>query len=153
MTSSTTTRTIPAPIDRVFAAFTDPALLVQWQAPDTMTARIHRHDIRPGGSYEMSLYYDDPDSQGKTAGNEDRYTATFLVLDPPHRIVESIAFASDDEAMRQPMTMTVDLAPDGEGTRATITFDELPAGVSPEDNDEGTRQSLAKLARLLAPNS
>jgi uncharacterized protein YndB with AHSA1/START domain len=153
MTSSTVTRTIAAPPETVFAAFTDPALLVQWQAPDTMTARIHRHDIRPGGSYEMSLYYDDPNAPGKSGGNEDRYTATFLELDPPHRIVESIVFASADPAVTQPMTMTVDLQPDGNATRVTLTFENLPAGVSLEDNDEGTRQSLEKLARLLAPSS
>ena len=150
MSSSSVTRTIAAPPEAVFAAFTDPALLVQWQAPDTMTARIHRHDIHPAGSYEMSLYYDDPDAPGKSGANEDRYTATFLELDPPHRIVESIVFASADPGVTQPMTMTVDLEPDGKTTRVTLTFDNLPAGVSPEDNDEGSRQSLAKLAQLLA---
>ncbi len=153
MTSSSVTHTIDASPDRVFSAFTDPDLLVLWQAPDTMTARIHRHDIRPGGSYEMSLYYDDPTAPGKTGGNEDRYTATFLELDPPRRIVESIVFASDDPAVTQPMRMTVDLEPDGGATRVTIGFDNLPAGVSPEDNDVGTRQSLAKLAQLLTPRS
>ena len=149
MATSTTSRTIAAPPERVFAAFIDPALLVLWQAPDTMTARIHRHDIRPGGSYEMSLYYDHPHAPGKSGGNEDRYTATFLELDPPRRLVESIVFASDDPAVAHPMRMTVDLRPDGEGTHVTLTFDDLPAGVSPEDNNEGSRQSLAKLARLL----
>jgi len=153
MTSSTTSRTIVATPETVFSAFTDPDLLVQWQAPDTMTARIHRHDMRPGGSYEMSLYYDDPGAPGKSGGNEDRYTATFLELDPPHRIVESIAFASDDPAVTQPMHMTVELEPHGDATRVTISFDNLPAGVSPQDNDEGTRQSLAKLAHLLTPGS
>ena len=149
MTSSTTTRTIAATPQRVFAAFTDPDLLVQWQAPDGMTARIHQHDIHPGGSYEMSLYYDDPDATGKSGGNEDRYTATFLEFDPPRRIVESIVFASDDPAAAHPMTMIVDLEPLGDATRVTLTFVNLPVDVSPEDNDAGTRQSLAKLARLL----
>ncbi len=153
MSSSTTSRFISAPIDQVFAAFTVPSVLVQWQVPDNMTARIHRHDIRPGGSYEMSLYYDDPETPGKTGGNEDRYTATFLVFDPPKRIVESISFDADDPAGRQPMTMTVDLSPDGAGTHVTITFDDLPASVSPQENNDGTRQSLAKLALLLAHDS
>lgn len=149
MNRSTATRTIAAAPEKVFAAFIDPTLLVQWQAPDTMTARIHRHDIRPGGSYEMSLYFDNPNAQGKSGGNEDRYTATFLEFDRPRLLVESIVFASDDPALALPMRMTVDLEPDGEGTRVTLTFDDLPNGVSPEDNNEGSRQSLVKLARLL----
>jgi uncharacterized protein YndB with AHSA1/START domain len=149
MASSSTSRIITASPDAVFSAFTDPALLVRWQAPDTMTARMHRHDIRQGGSYEMSLLYDDPQITGKSGGNEDRFTATILELDPPRRIVESIVFASHNPDVSLPMQMTVELEPVFEGTRVTLTFDGLPAGVSREDNDEGSRQSLAKLAQLL----
>jgi uncharacterized protein YndB with AHSA1/START domain len=153
MTRSSVSRIVDAHPEAVFAAFTEPELLVQWQSPDGMTARIHRHDMRPGGGYEMSLFYDDLRAQGKSGGNEDRYAATFLTFDPPRRIVEEIAFDSDDPDVSQPMIMTVDLEPAGDATRITLTFDNLPAGVSSEDNDEGSRQSLAKLARLLAGNS
>ncbi len=149
MTKSSVSRTISAEPEAIFAAFTDPAMLVRWQAPDAMSARIHRHAMRSGGGYEMSLYYEDPEAHGKSGGNEDRYTATFLVFDPPRRLVASIVFASDDPAVARPMIMTVELEPDGNATRVTISFDDLPAGVSREDSDEGTRQSLAKLARLL----
>jgi uncharacterized protein YndB with AHSA1/START domain len=111
MASSSTSRIITASPDAVFSAFTDPALLVRWQAPDTMTARMHRHDIRQGGSYEMSLLYDDPQITGKSGGNEDRFTATILELDPPRRIVESIVFASHNPDVSLPMQMTVELEP------------------------------------------
>jgi uncharacterized protein YndB with AHSA1/START domain len=153
MTTSIASTVIDAPPDMVFDAFTDPVLLVKWQAPDNMTARIHRHDIRAGGSYEMSLFYDDPHAAGKSGGNEDRYTATFVTFDPPRRIVESIVFAFERASGATPMTMTVDLEPVGAGTRVTLTFANLPDGVSPADNDEGTRQSFAKLARLLTPTA
>jgi uncharacterized protein YndB with AHSA1/START domain len=149
MTSSTTSRTIPALPDAVFRAFTSPDLLVQWQAPDTMTARIREFDIRPGGFYEMSLFYDDPTTTGKTQANEDRYTARIIELDPPRRIVESIVFAGEDPSFATPMTITVDLEPSEEGTKVTMSFENLPSSVSPADNDLGTQQSLAKLARLL----
>ena len=149
MTSSSITRTIQALPDDVFRAFTNPDLLVQWLAPDGMTARIRNFDIRPGGFYEMSLFYDDPSALGKTEANEDRYTARFIELVPPRRIVESITFAGDDSTFATPMTMTVDFELVGEDTQVTVSFENLPPSVSPTDNDLGTQQSLAKLARLL----
>ena len=45
--------------------------------------------------------------------------------------------------------MTVDFELVGEDTQVTVSFENLPPSVSPTDNDLGTQQSLAKLARLL----
>ena len=36
------------------------------------------------------------------------------------------------------------------GTEVTIVTENLPASIRPEDNEEGCRQSLAKLAALVA---
>lgn len=150
MTSSTTSRLIQAFPDAVYRAFVDPELLVQWQAPDGMTAKLHRFDPRPGGGYEMSLFYDDPSIAGKSGGNEDRYTATFIELVDPRHIVESIVFDTGEHSRStEPMIMSVDLESSGVSTMVTMTFDHLPPGVSPADNDLGTQQSLAKLARLV----
>jgi hypothetical protein len=37
-------------------------------------------------------------------------------------------------------------------TKVTLTFTNLPQGISPEDNYEGTKQSLNKLAKYLEDN-
>ncbi|HET9658836.1 MAG TPA: SRPBCC domain-containing protein [Thermomicrobiales bacterium] len=153
MTTSATTRLIDAFPDAVYQAFVDPALLVKWQAPDNMTAKLHHFDPRPGGGYEMSLFYNDPSIAGKSGANEDRYTATFIELVQPRHIVESIVFATDDPAFAEPMIVTIDLESEGASTRVTMTFENLPPNVSPADNDLGTRQSLAKLARLVESDS
>ncbi len=149
MTTSIITRLIDALPDDVYQAFIDPSLLVQWQAPDGMTAKLHSFDPRPGGGYEMSLFYDDPAIAGKSRANEDRYTASFIELVQPRHIVESIIFDTVDPAAVEPMIITVDLESEGTSTRVTMTFDHLPPNVSPADNDLGTQQSLAKLARLI----
>jgi len=47
------------------------------------------------------------------------------------------------------MKMTTRLADADGGTEVTMLFENLPAGVRPEDNETGTRQSLQKLAALL----
>lgn len=53
-------RTISAPVERVYAALVDPDALVQWLPPSGMTGRFERFDARPGGSYRLVLTYDDP---------------------------------------------------------------------------------------------
>src|SRR3954469_2633654 len=81
---------IRAKQEAVYRAFTDPAALAVWFAPGDMTGKVHNFDYRVGGGYEMSLYYPSSDttSRGKTSEREDRYTARFVELSPPARIVE-----------------------------------------------------------------
>jgi len=45
--------------------------------------------------------------------------------------------------------MEVTLNPEGSGTRVTIAFKNIPAGVNPKDNEAGTELSLEKLARYM----
>ena len=42
--------------------------------------------------------------------------------------------------------MKVTLKEDRGGTLVTIQFSNIPPGIRPEDNEEGTRSSLEKLA-------
>jgi uncharacterized protein YndB with AHSA1/START domain len=46
-------RTIPAPPDRVYRAWLDPALLAQWIAPGTLTVSRAEVDERVGGHYRI----------------------------------------------------------------------------------------------------
>jgi uncharacterized protein YndB with AHSA1/START domain len=156
LASTRTSRLVHASRETVYRAFTDPAALVAWQVPGEMTATVHAFDLRPGGGYRMSLFYPatDDTGRGKTADREDRYTARFLELDPPTRIVEAITFDTQDPAFTGPMLMTVTLEDRDGATDVTIAFDQIPPGIRPEDNDAGTRSSLEKLARHVeSPNS
>src|SRR3954447_16398645 len=85
---------IKASQEALYRAFTDPAALAVWFAPGDMTGKVHNFDYRVGGGYEMWLYYPSSDtpSRGKTSEREDRYTARFVELSPPARIVEAITF-------------------------------------------------------------
>ncbi len=146
-----TSRIIKAPRDSLYCAFTDPAALAIWLSPGEMTGKIHEFDARVGGGYRMSLFYPSSEqvARGKTAEREDRFTARFVELTPPTRIVEAISFDSADPAFAGEMTMVVTLAERGDGTEVTIAFENLPKGMRPEDNDAGTRSSLEKLARYV----
>lgn len=139
---------VAAPPAAVWQAFMDPAQLVRWLPPGDMTGELHRFDARIGGGYEMSLRYPDGDNRGKTHTNEDRVRVVFTDLEAPRRIVEAVRFVSDDPGFGGVMTIEIVLTPEGEGTRVEMRFEGLPAGMRPEDNDEGARQSLAQLQAL-----
>lgn len=149
--STQTSRVIKASRESLYRAFTDPGALAIWMAPGEMTGKVHHFDARVGGGYQMSLYYPPSEqvNHGKTSEREDRYTARFLELTPPTRIVQSISFDTEDPAFSGEMTMAVTLEAHDEGTRVTIGFEHIPPGIRPEDNDEGTRLSLEKLAHYV----
>ncbi len=148
MSETSVTATIDASREAIYRAFTEPAALEAWQAPGEMTATAHSFDLRPGGGYEMTLRYpeSEPGAPGKTTEHEDRYTARFVEVDPPARIVQAIVFDSDDPAFAGEMTMTVSLETVVGGTAVTISYAGTPSGIRPEDNEAGTRMSLEKLA-------
>jgi len=143
-------RIIKAPRARLYAACLDPVALATWRVPDGMAGTMEDFEPRVGGTYRMTLTYRDPKAaRGKTTGDSDSFTGRFVELVPDERIVESIAFESDDPGYAGAMTLTTSFDEVPGGTNVTITFDGLPPGIRPEDNETGTRQSLSKLAALV----
>src|SRR5690349_825833 len=127
-TSTRNSKYIKAPQEAVYRAFTDPAALAIWLAPGDMTGEVHHFDGRVGGGYQMSLYYpaSEASSRGKTAEREDRYTARFVELAPPSRIVTAITFDSADPAFQGEMLMEVLLEAEDQGTTVAIGFKDIP---------------------------
>lgn len=150
-TSTQNSKVIKATPEALYRAFTDPAALAIWMAPGDMTGEVHHFDYGVGGGYEMSLYYPPSENtrQGKTSAREDRYTARFVELTPPSRIVEAITFDAVDPAFSGEMTMEATLEAEDGGTRVSIIFTNIPPGIRPEDNEAGTQASLEKLARYI----
>lgn len=149
--TSTASRFIPAAPEAVYRAFTDAQALAEWMPPGEMTGQVHAFDLRVGGGYVMSLFYPEGgEGRGKTASREDRVTVRFVELDPPRRIVEAVSFATDDPALKGEMGMVIEIAPEADGSRVTLSFADLPPGLRPEDNDEGARLSLEQLAQRFA---
>jgi uncharacterized protein YndB with AHSA1/START domain len=149
--STQNSKCIKATPEALYRAFTDPAALAVWLAPGDMTGEVHSFDDRVGGGYQMSLYYPASEKtfRGKTSEREDRYTARFVELTPPSRIVEAITFDAVDPAFSGEMLMVVTLEAGDGGTTVSIFFTDIPSGIRPEDNEAGTRSTLEKLARFV----
>jgi uncharacterized protein YndB with AHSA1/START domain len=117
--------------------------------PDQMTSRVHAFDAREGGTFRISLTYDLPTTAGKTSPQTDSFRGRFVRLVPDAEVVQSVEFESDDPAMQGEMTITYTLIDAGTGTDLVGRHENLPAGVSPADNELGWSMSIDKLAKLV----
>lgn len=151
MGTTRNSKDINATPEALYKAFTNPKALESWLAPGEMTGKVNAFDLREGGGYQMSLFYppSEKGSRGKTADNEDRYTARFIELKPYQRIVQSITFDSSNEKLAGEMIMEVTLQPKDNKTKVTFLFKNIPSGIKPEDNEAGTKSTLDKLARYV----
>lgn len=143
-------RHIDAPRDVVFAALLDGDDVRTWMVPDGMTSEVHHFDGREGGTWRISLTYDEPTGTGKTSSHTDTHHGTFVRLVPDTEVVQVVEFESDDPALQGEMAITYSLADaPGGGTDLVGTHEGLPASVSEADNELGWSISLGKLAALV----
>ena len=94
-------------------------------------------------------YVDAPPSGGKATVDSDIVEARFVDVVPGVRVVQEIAFVSDDPAYAGTMTMTWEVMRVEGGTRVDVTANNVPDAVSLEDHAAGLNSSLANLARYL----
>lgn len=141
-------RTIGAEADAVWRALTDAHLVARWMPPNDMTGEVDAYDVRPGGAYRMTLRYASS-GQGKSTSDADIVEGRFVEVTPPHRLVQTADFVSDDAAFAGTMTMTWMLRAVGDDTEVTVQATGVPPGISPEDHAEGLASTLANLAALV----
>ena len=141
---------IRAAPEEVYRALVDPGAVEQWMVPDDMTSEVHHFDAREGGSFRISLTYDDPARTGKTESATDTFEGRFVSLVPGREVTQIVEFVSDGPGVVGEMTIAYSLhaAPEG-GTNLTGVHQNLPPGVSPEANETGWKMSLDKLAALV----
>ena len=107
MTVTRSRRHINAPRARVYRALLDPRAVATWKAPTGMTCHVHSFDAHEGGSFRISLTYDEPTGTGKATGHTDTYRGRFAKLVPDERVVEVDEFETEDPALRGEMTITI----------------------------------------------
>ncbi len=76
-----TERVFDAPRERVFATYTNPALIPQWWGPRRMTTTVDQMDLRPGGSWRFVMREAD--------GPEIGFNGIYREVTPPERIVQT----------------------------------------------------------------
>jgi uncharacterized protein YndB with AHSA1/START domain len=136
-------RVFDAPRDRVFAAFTDPALIPEWWGPRDTTTVVDQMDVRPGGSWRFVVRNSD--------GSEDGFRGTYREITPPERVVQTFEW----EGM--PGYVSIDTATFedlGDRTKVTTTSlfhtTEERDGMLESGMERGLNESYARLDELLA---
>ena len=150
MRSTRINRHINAPRATVYRTLLDPRALAKWKVPDGMTCHVHTFDAREGGTFRISLTYDDTSTGvGKTEQHTDTYHGHFVKLVPNEQVIEVDEFETADPALQGEMTISITLADAEGGTDVFAVHEDLPPGVSPTDNETGWRMALAKLKALV----
>ncbi|MBY5350538.1 SRPBCC family protein [Rhizobium leguminosarum] len=149
--STTVSRFIAAPRERIYRAFLDAEAVATWFPPDTMKGIVHAFEGREGGAFGMSLVYpDDEASQsGKTSDKIDTFQGRFARLVPDENIVWATVFDSEEDDFSGEMTVSTTLSPTDGGTDVTMVCDNIPSGIRLEDNEEGCRSTLDNLAAFV----
>lgn len=135
----TLTRLIAASPQKVWQAWTDPALLPLWFGPEGYSCKTIEIDLREGGIWRFDMIGPD----GKVWPNRHR----FIRSDAPHRL--EFLLDGDDDATA-PILAVVTLTPEAGGTRITqiMTFPNAEAckGALAFGADRLGQTTLAKLA-------
>jgi uncharacterized protein YndB with AHSA1/START domain len=106
------TRLIDAPREKLFRAWTDPALLRQWFAPLPWTTPVAELDVRPGGASLIVMRGPD--------GNEFPNRGIYLEIVENERLVFTDAYTTAWVPSEKPfMTVIVTFAEEGGQTRYT----------------------------------
>jgi len=134
----------------IFKALIDPEAMPRWRAPNGMHMRVERLEARPGGRFRLVLTYDNPaQGDGKSGNNCDVVEGRYVELIAEVRIVEEVRFESDNPAFAGTMRVTTTLTPVFDGTKVTITAENVPSGISEDDHRQGMESTLRNLANFL----
>ena len=140
---------IKAEPSAVFDALLDGEAVQHWMVPDGMTSHIHSFEGREGGTFRISLTYDNLEDVGKTSSHTDTFHGRFVKVVPDSQVVQIVEFETDDPDLQGEMTITY-LLQDREGeTEVTGIHEHLPPGLSATDNELGWAMSMKKLAQLV----
>lgn len=128
------TRVLPAPVDRVFAAWTDAQTLRQFITPGNPGHADVECDVRVGGKFRIDMHGKD----GKIFHHEGEY----LEVLPPKRLKFTwISAATNQRAT----VVTIDFKPLGEKTEITLVHESLDSMKNVEGHTTGWTAILEQL--------
>ena len=136
-------RIIAAPREKVFQAWTDPALLKHWFAPRPWSTPVVATDVRPGGTTLMVMR--DPD------GKEFPTRGVYLEVVQNERLVFTDAYSKAWEPSDKPfMTVALTFEDEGGKTKYTACVRHWSIGDREAHEKTGFHQGWTMCAEQLA---
>jgi uncharacterized protein YndB with AHSA1/START domain len=133
-------RIIAAPPEEVFDAWIRSEIMTRWYAPsDEFTTVVHRADAKVGGGYRIEMR--------KPDGTIHFVHGTYEELTRPKRLV--FTWEWETNLAEGNTLVTVDLAPEGKGTKLTLTHERFPDAKTRDSHAQGWIGCLDHLARTI----
>ncbi len=138
LASVTLVRRIKAPPARIWAAITQPELMMQWWGPDAGPTLCVVADVRPGGRFSVVFRL--------LNGEEHNPAGVYQEVVPEKKLV----FTWDLPGTTEPVSLvTFRLEPFEGGTILTLTHDHLPDEETRTSHEQGWSGLLDKLPVFL----
>lgn len=135
-------RTLPAPLARVWTAFSDPVEMRLWSAPGGMRVASFDCDLRVGGAYRLVMEKIDGGEQHIAKG-------TYREIAPEERIVYTWTWEEETPAEERETLVTWDFRALGPKTELTLTHEGLASVESRDGHNGGWSQMFDKFERYL----
>lgn len=123
-------RTVDAPVEKVWHAWTDPAAYGTWASAEDVVL-----DVRPGGAWSATMII--------PGGDKFPLSGSYVEVVPNERIVMSMVVPGGESEL-----MNLDLAADGDGTRVTLS-QSLPSAEVRDMSEQGSNMLLDGLTAFL----
>jgi len=133
------TRVVPASVEEVFEAWTDPEVLARWWGPGGSTVSEAEIDPVPGGRYRMVI--------NTAEGNTLAMAGIYVAVDPPRRLEFTWRWemgGPDDVESR----VTVELTPMGDETELVLVHGGFPDAETAAPYSGGWEATLPGLISL-----
>jgi uncharacterized protein YndB with AHSA1/START domain len=136
--SLTIKRRFKAPPAKVYAAWTDPAVIARWFGPQG-TERIEAQtDLRVGGRYHIAAIM---------AGDRHDVLGVYREIVPNEKLVFTWAWKSTPE---RKSLVTVTFKPDGDGTIMTLLHEQFFDEDARNRHNQGWTGAIDKMEKLFA---
>lgn len=136
-------RRFDVPVERLFAAWTDPDQAGQWMGPRNVDCRIDRWEFEEGGRYEIVLV----SSENKEHGAR----GVFGTIDPPNRLTMSWTWQHEGQMQGLQTFLDLQFLPAGDNaSELHLTHTMLPNDEMAEGHAEGWESALECLSEHLA---
>jgi uncharacterized protein YndB with AHSA1/START domain len=140
-----TRRTLDAPRELVFAAWTDPKHLPHWYGPDGFTITIHEMNVTPGGAWRLTMHGPD--------GRDYYNNIVFVEVVRPERLIYRHVPAEGTEPVTHRTTVTFEDRGGRTDLTLRLTFESNEArdhAIKVYGALEGGKQTVGRLAAHLA---
>ena len=129
-------RAFGVPRERVYAAWTDPALFAKWIGPVGIPCTLLDMNPTEGGTFRLDMHL----PEGRTI----HVAGRFIRLDPPNRI--DLTWGAADGSVTT--AITIHFHPTATGTEMEFLH-HLPSPDMVQSHDEGWSSAFTKLQTLL----